>query len=80
MAIRTSKAKSSTLSDRINRLPKWARDYIHHVHTFVGAEEVEELTQLRDERRLLVKLVTELKAENRQLKRRLESSGGRRSG
>jgi integrase len=36
--------QGSSLPDRINRLPKWARDYIHHVQTFVGAEEIEELT------------------------------------
>lgn len=59
------------LSDRINKLPKWARDYIHQVHTFVGAEEVEELVFLRDQQRQLVKLVAELKAENRRLKARL---------
>jgi hypothetical protein len=56
---------------RINRLPKWARDYIHHVHTFCGAEEVEELIQLRDQRRQLIKLIAELKAENRRLKKKL---------
>jgi hypothetical protein len=26
--------------DRIKRLPKWVREYLHHVDTFVGAEEV----------------------------------------
>jgi hypothetical protein len=41
------------LSFRINKLPKWARDYIHQVHTFACAEEVEQLVQLRDERRQL---------------------------
>jgi hypothetical protein len=30
-------------SARINKLPKWARDYIRHVHTICGAPEVEEL-------------------------------------
>lgn len=59
------------LSDRINKLPKWARDYTHQVHTFVGAEEVEELVFLRDQQRQLVKLIAELKAENRRLKARL---------
>lgn len=57
----------SSLSERINRLPKWARDYIHHVQTFGGAPEVEELTFLRDERKMLVKLIAEQKAEIRRL-------------
>jgi hypothetical protein len=61
-----------TLSERINKLPKWARDYIHHIETFVGAEEVQELTFLRDQNRQLIKLVAELKAENKRLKKRLE--------
>jgi hypothetical protein len=61
-------------ASRIDRLPKWAQDYIHHVHTFVGAEEVEQLTQLRDERRQLIRLIAELKAENRRLKKRLNHS------
>jgi lysyl-tRNA synthetase class I len=59
------------LSDRINKLPKWARDYIHNVHTFVGAEEVQELTLLRDQQKQLLKFIAELKAENRRLKRKL---------
>jgi hypothetical protein len=50
---------------------EWARDYIHHVQTFVGAQEVAELTMLRDQRRQLIKLIAELKAENRRLKKRL---------
>ena len=59
-------------SARINKLPKWARDYIHHVSTFVGAEEVQEIFFLRDQNRALIKLVGELKAENRRLRKRLE--------
>jgi hypothetical protein len=59
------------LSARINKLPKWARDYIHNIHTFIGAPEVQELTFLRDQRRQLIKLVGELKSENRRLKKRL---------
>jgi len=41
------------------------------VHTFVGAEEVEELVFLRDQNKALVKLVGELKAENRRLRKKL---------
>jgi hypothetical protein len=59
------------LASRINKLPKWARDYIHNIETYIGAPEVEELTQLRDERRALIKLIAELKAENRRLRKRL---------
>ena len=59
------------VSQRINKLPKWARDYIHQVHTFVGADEVEELIFLRDRQRQLVKFIAELKAENRRLKAQL---------
>jgi hypothetical protein len=46
------------------------RDYIYHIETFVGAPEVQELTFLRDQNRQLVKLVAELKAENKHLKKR----------
>jgi hypothetical protein len=67
-----SQTSPDALSRRINKLPKWARDYIHHVHTFVGAPEIEELMLLRDERRQLVKLIAELKAENRRLQKRLK--------
>jgi hypothetical protein len=67
----------ASLSDRINKLPKWARDYIHHVQTFVGAEEVEELTFLRDERKMLTKLITEQTAEIRRLRTRLEKRRAR---
>ena len=57
--------KPDALSARINKLPKWARDYIHNVSTFIGAEEVQELTYLRDQNRAFIKLMGELKAENR---------------
>jgi adenylosuccinate synthase len=60
---------ASKLSDRVNKLPKWAREYIHRIETFVGAPEVEELIQLREERKQLIRLIAELKAENRRLKR-----------
>jgi len=62
--------KPETFSARINKLPRWARDYIHHVQTFVGAEEVRELIFLRDQQRQLIKLIAELKAENRRLRKR----------
>jgi hypothetical protein len=58
--------------ERVNRLPKWAREYLRHVDTFVGAEEVQEIFYLRDQNRALVKLVAELKAENRRLVKRWE--------
>ena len=57
--------------ERIQRLPKWAREYLHHVDTFVGAEEVQEIFFLRDQNRALIKLVGELKVENRRLEKRL---------
>jgi hypothetical protein len=47
------------------------------VQTFVGAEEVEELMFLRDERRMLAKLIAEQKAEIRRLRKRLEKRGAR---
>ena len=59
------------IPERVNRLPKWAREYLHHVHTFVGAEEVQEIFYLRDQNRALIKLVAELKSENRRLEKRL---------
>jgi len=55
-------------------LPKWAREYFHHVDTFVGAEEVQEIFFLRDQNRALIKLVGELKVENRRLEKRLANS------
>ena len=66
--------KPDALSGRINKLPSWARDFIHHVETFVGAEEVQEIVFLRDQNRSLIKLVGELKAENRRLRKRLEKA------
>ena len=56
---------------RLEKYPKWIRDYIHE-DTFVGAEEVQELTFLRDQNKALIRFVGELKAENRRLKKRLE--------
>jgi len=56
---------------RLEKYPKWVRDYIHHVSTFVGADEVQEIFFLRDQNKALVKLVGELKAENRRLRKRL---------
>jgi hypothetical protein len=41
------------------------------VHSFVVAEEVEELVFLRDQNKALVRHVGELKAENRQLRKEL---------
>jgi hypothetical protein len=52
------------LAKRINKLPKWARDFIHHIETFVGAEEVQELVYLRDQNRALIRAIAEQKAEN----------------
>ena len=43
-----------------------------NIETFIGAPEVQELTFLRDQNRSLIKLVAELKAENRRLLRRLK--------
>ncbi len=57
---------------RLQRYPKWIRDYIHNVQTFCGAEEVTELTYLRDQNRALIRLVGELQTENRRLRRRLD--------
>jgi hypothetical protein len=56
----SSPQDSPPLIARFNKLPKWARDYIHKVHTFSGAKEVEELTQLRDQRRTLRKKIDSL--------------------
>jgi hypothetical protein len=65
---------ADALSARVNKPPKWARDYIHLIETFVGAEELQELTFLRDQNRQLIKAVSELKPENRRLKARLNGS------
>jgi hypothetical protein len=66
------KKERMNLERRINNFPKWARDYIHRVQTFVGAPEVQELIQLRDERRQLIKAIGDLKAENKRLRKWLE--------
>ena len=60
------------IPSRVNKLPKWARDYIHQVETFIGAEEVKEIIYLRDQNRALIKMMADLKAENRRLQRRIE--------
>jgi hypothetical protein len=57
---------------RLEKYPKWIRAYIHEVDTFVGAEEVQELTFLRDQNKALIKLVGGLKQENRRLTKRLQ--------
>ncbi len=57
---------------RLEKYPKWIRDCIHNLDTFVGAEEVQELTFLRDQNKALIRMVGELKAENRRLRRRLD--------
>ena len=53
--------KPIRISDRVNRLPRWAQDYTMRV---VGAEKVEELVFLRDQNKALVKLVGELKLKS----------------
>jgi hypothetical protein len=68
---RGAKRKPMWVSDRANRLPRWAQDYIMQLHSFVGAEEIEEFVFLRDQNKALVKLVGQLKAENRRLRKRL---------
>jgi hypothetical protein len=42
---------------RLEKYPKWIRDYVHHVQTFVGAEEVAEIFFLREQNKALIKLV-----------------------
>ena len=49
-----------------NQLSKWAQDFVHHVRAFVGAAEVREVPQLRDDR-LLAAPIEELKATVRRL-------------
>ena len=39
------------------------------MNTFSGAEEVQELTYLRDQNRALIRLIAELKRENHRLER-----------
>jgi hypothetical protein len=63
--------KIDLLSARINKLLRWARDYIHNIETFIGAEDVHDLTFLRDQNKALIKLVGELNHEIAGLKRRL---------
>ena len=64
---------------RMSSLPRWAREYIHHVQTFIGAPEVQEIFFLRDQNASLIKLVAELKAENRRLRKPTKKAAGKRS-
>lgn len=70
--------KPKRVSERLNALPKWARDYIHHVQTLVGAPEIEDLAYYRDENRMLRRLVSDLKRENGRLTKRLQKKPRRR--
>lgn len=57
---------------RINKLPKWARDYIHDIETFAGTPELhQKLDFLREQNKQLMKLIGELRTERQRLKRRL---------
>lgn len=55
---------------RFHKLPKWARDYVHLVETFIGAEEIKELVFLRDQNAALIKTVGELKRQVARLERK----------
>jgi hypothetical protein len=60
------------LADRINRLPDWARKYIHDLETRADPSgDIQELADLRDQRDSLVKMVEQLKRENARLRRSL---------
>jgi hypothetical protein len=60
------------LNDRINRLPTWARRYIHDLETRADPSgDIRDLADLRDQRDGLVKMVEKLKRENAALRRRL---------
>jgi hypothetical protein len=48
------------------------------VETFVGAEEVQEIFFLRDQNKALIKLLSELKAENKRLRKRLSAVARKR--
>ena len=53
-----------------------ARGHSSHANTFVGAEESPGLTFLSDQKRQLVKLVAELKAENRRAAKAIGTQTG----
>ena len=60
------------LVGRINKLPKWARRYIHDMATQADPRgDVADLIFLQNERLALIKTIGELKSENVRLKRRL---------
>jgi hypothetical protein len=60
------------LNDRINRLPLWARRYIHELETRADPSgDIRDLAELRDQREGLVKVMAQLKRENAALRRRL---------
>ena len=52
------------LHRRINNLPRWARAYIHELHSTVpSAGDVQTMADLRDQVRGLSRLVVELQGE-----------------
>ena len=61
------------LVDRINRLPVWARRYIHDLETRIDPSgDIRDLADFRDQRDGLLKIVEQLKKENRHLRRALK--------
>ncbi len=59
---RPLKISQKDLADRINKLPAWARQYIHDIETNADpAGMIRELADLRFQRDALTKLVRELK-------------------
>jgi len=56
---------------RINKIPKWARQYIHELHSTVpSAGDVQTMAELRDQVRGLSCMVVELQRELKQKSRR----------
>lgn len=74
----------SELSDKINKLPFWARDYIHNLETRADPSgEVQELVCRREQVKQLEELVLQLTADLGRLQYRVDEltcyvSSGRR--
>jgi hypothetical protein len=57
--------------ERINKLPVWARQYIHHLATQADPQgDIRDLVYLKQERNALIKTIAELKQQVTRLERK----------
>jgi hypothetical protein len=67
------KIRKDDLNSRLARLPLWARRFIAQLETRADPSgDIQEMADLREQRDGLVKMVEQLKKENRRLRRSLD--------